>query len=77
MLSSMSAPKQTAVSEQDAGAEHDDPIVRSIDNAPLDPDALTAEEIVELEARLARPAGATFTTAEILERIAERAKQEG
>jgi len=56
--------------------EEDDPIVRSIENAPLDTDPLNAEEAAELDARLARPLAVTYTTAEILERTAERAKHE-
>ncbi len=56
--------------------EEDDPIVRSIENAPLDAEALTAEEAAELDARLARPLGSSFSTADVLARIAERAKTE-
>lgn len=68
------APKTAPVGE--TALEEDDPIVRSIENAPLDADALSAEEAAELDARLMRPLGVTYTTAEILERTAERAKRE-
>jgi hypothetical protein len=38
---------------------------------------LTPEEASELAERLAQPLGATFSTAEILAQIAERARREG
>jgi len=68
------APKAAPAGE--TVVDEDDPIVRSIENAPLDAEALTAEEAAELDARLTRPLGAGFSTAEILARTAERAKIE-
>lgn len=76
MLADMSAPKPASTSVADPVLDDEDPVLRSIEGAPLDPDALTDDEKAELDARFARAAGTTFTTAEVLERIADRAKHE-
>ena len=55
----------------------DDPVLRSLENAPIDADAFSAEDIAHLEAIHAEPLGAGISTAEILGTIAERAKREG
>lgn len=53
----------------------DDAVARSIDNAPIDAQALTAEELAELEARFSRLIGSTSSTADVLAEIAERARR--
>ncbi len=54
--------------------DDDDPVIAAIENAPLDPNVLSAEELEEFERLVAAGPGETKTTSEVLAEIAERAK---
>ena len=73
----MSAPKPAAAIDHD-------PAIAAIENAPLDPNALTADEAEALDAqiaasrdRAARGERLPRTSAEVTTEISKRAKREG
>ena len=73
----MSDAKPAPVSPMPAKQWDDDPVVRSLERAPVDGDAFDADEISHLEAIDDEPMGQRVSTAEVLTQIAERAKREG
>ena len=71
------ASKPSSAPRSGALLDEDEPIARSIENAPFAEDALSLEEATELDARLASPLGVTCTTAEMIERTARAGQTQG
>lgn len=72
----MSAPKpvpDVAPPPPEAG---DDEVARRLENAPIDADAMTVDELAEVEACLAHEPASVRSTVEILDGIIVRAKRE-
>lgn len=73
----MSAPKPVADASRTSPQEDDNEVARRLENAPIDADAMTADELAEVEASLAHEPGTGRSTVEVLDGIVVRAKREG
>lgn len=73
----MSAPKPAAEASRTSPREDDDEVAHSLENAPIDADTMTADELAEVEACLAQETGSGRSTVEVLDGIIVRAKREG
>ena len=74
--SCMSTPK-TAAQHLAHTDVKDEAILRALENAPIDAEAFSPEEVAAIEVSIAEPRGAGRSTAEMLAEIAERAKSAG